>query len=400
MIEVPQVFSRWRMRIVAGLGIAMILVACVLLVARFWPIGPDYYFTFHRTAEKWLNGETRLYDDNPTTEVPGNPDIGFFNAPWTLIILVPLALLPLDVGQAILTVGSIMGILLCIRALQQTKPVPLNAIVLALANLHTVDTLLRGQIDVLPLIGVVVGWWAVQSKRPLLLSLALALIAIKPLNVALPALILLVAVREWSFMEKLKVVSLPVILFGLSELIFGLDWPLRYLAYGKFVPANDYLSTSIWRGATQIGFPVWPIAICAVIAVATLLFIAWRTGLSQWMLAIALVTNALFSTYIHGNHYILLIPALVVVARRDWRLALLAYAATFTPLLRLSLGFEAARIDVVYPLLLFLILWGIKLAVASTAASRSAGGNWWAALLSTLTIESQSERNHWAQPMD
>src|SRR5258708_39357726 len=116
--------------------------------------------------------------------------------------------------------------------------------------------------DVVRLIGVVLGWWAVQSKRPLLLSLAFALIAIKPLNVALPALALLVAVREWSLMEKLKVVSLPVILFGLSEFFFGLDWPLRYLDYGKFVPANDYLSTSIWRRAAQIGFPAWPIAIC------------------------------------------------------------------------------------------------------------------------------------------
>src|SRR5260221_11293644 len=103
MIEVPQEFNRWGMRIVSGLAIATLLVACVLVVARFWPIGPDYYFTFHRTAEKWLNGETRLYYDNQTTEVHVNHDIGFFNAPWTLVILVSLAFLQLVVLQAILT---------------------------------------------------------------------------------------------------------------------------------------------------------------------------------------------------------------------------------------------------------------------------------------------------------
>jgi Glycosyltransferase family 87 len=397
MIELRNVIPRrrrWRWQVGTGFVIAGIIAASVFLVAQFWPIGPDYYFTYYRTAEKWLNGETRLYDGNPTTEIPGNPDIGFFNAPWTLGLLVPLALLPLQLGEALLNVGSVLGMVLCIRALAQTKPVPLFAIVLALANLHTLDTLLRGQIDVLPLIGVVIGWWAVQSRRPLVLSLGFALIGTKPLNVALPALILLLAIREWRLADKLKAFSVPLILFGLSELIFGLDWPVRYLAYGRYLPPNDYLSTSIWRGAAQIGFPALPIAVGAGIAVVALLILAWRVGINQWLVAVALATNALFSTYIHGNHYILLIPALVVVARRDWRLAMLAYAATFTPLLRLLWGFEAARIDVVYPLILFLALWGLKLTAARVAA-QSPGRSWRAALLSILAAESVDERRHW-----
>jgi hypothetical protein len=348
-------------RMVRWIVIAAIALSSIVVVANVWPIGPDYFFTFHRTAEKWLNGETRLYDDNPTIEVPGNPDIGFFNAPWTLIVLVPLALLPLQLGQAILTVGSVAGIILCWRALSQTKPIPIYALILVLANLHTFDMLLRGGIDVIPLMGVVLGWWAVQSRRPILLSLAFAMITVKPLNAVLPSLVLLMSIRQWTWAEKLRTFCVPIILIVASAFVFGLDWPLRYLRYSQFVPPNDYLSTAIWRGLAQIGLPAWPVAVLAVCAAAMILVLAWRAALSQWVLAVALATNLAFATYVHGNHYVLLIPALIWVARKDWRLAVLAYLVTWTPLLRSAYGFSVAPIDVIYPLLLLISLWGLKL---------------------------------------
>src|SRR5260221_11830126 len=201
MIAPLQQLNRWRWQIVGGLVIAAALVVCILFLAHVWPIGPDYYFTFQRTAQMWLHGETRLYDSATLDSSYSN---GFFNAPWTLILLVPLSLLPLQIGEAVLNVGSLVGILLCIRALALTKPIPVYAIALAMANLHSFDVLLRGEIDVVPLLGVVLGWWAVQTRRPLALSLALALMAVKPVNVVLPALVLLLAIRDWRLADKLK----------------------------------------------------------------------------------------------------------------------------------------------------------------------------------------------------
>ena len=62
--------------------------------------------------------------------------------------------------------------------------------------------------------------------------------------------------------------------------------------------------------------------------------------------------------------------------------------------LRLFWGFEAARIDVVYPLILFLALWGLKLTAARVAAHSPARSRR-AALLSILAAESVDERRHW-----
>src|SRR5258708_6529244 len=298
--------SRWPL---IGLSLALI-VGCVILMSNIWPVGPDYYFTFNRNALNWLQGKSHLYDDNPFEDVPGDRDIGFFYAPWLLTILVPLALLPINVGQAILTVSSILGIMLCLRLLQGSRSMPFWVLALALANLHTFDVLIRGQVDVFVLVGCVLGWWAFQKRRPWLLSLAFALIAIKPISAVLPALALLLAILRWPLIDKLKAISLPIALVVLSGFIFGFDWPLRYLIYVRtYLPPNDYLSTSLWRALNQIGLSSWLLVPLAVIAVIALVVVTLRVGMNQWILAISLSTNLLFAVYVHYNHYVLLLPS-------------------------------------------------------------------------------------------
>lgn len=58
----------------------------------------------------------------------------------------------------------------------------------------------------------------------------------------------------------------------------------------------------------------------------------------------------------------LLLPAFLYVAVHNKWLATLAYLTTFTPLLRLPLGFDAALIDILYPAVLLTASWyiGIK----------------------------------------
>ena len=87
-------------------------------------------------------------------------------------------------------------------------------------------------------------------------------------------------------------------------------------------------------------------------------------------LALALAINFVFSPYVLGYHFIILLPALVYIARADTRLALAAYLCTWTPLARQWAGFEIAWIDAGYPLVLMLATW-IVLLRAYPAAARS-----------------------------
>lgn len=336
---------RWALWLLAG----VIIFVLVVIFANVWPIGADYYYTFQPVAERWLRGETRLYDDNSQ---------GFFNPPWTLVVLVPLSVLPLQWGEAILNVASLVGILASIYLLRGAKATPAFAVALAVGNLHTFDVLIRGQLDVLVLLGVALGWWAIHKHIPLLLSLSLLLMAVKPPNVILVTFLFLLAIRKWSLSDQAKAFSLPVLFLLASGFVIGFDWPLRYVnSYTGYYNQYTHLTITLWRGATQLGFPLWPLALLGIVALLGFLVLLARVGLNEWTLGIALATNLTFTLYAIGNHYVLLIPAFILVAREDWRLALLAYVTTWTPFLRLVYGYAASPIDVVYPVVLLAASW-------------------------------------------
>lgn len=177
-----------------------VFVGLVVVMARVWPIGPDYYFTFRPAAEKFLQGETRLYDQET---------LGFFNAPWLLLYFIPVTQLSLRAGQALLTVSTLAMLLAAPGLLREERAFPFYASVTALLNLHTFDLLIRGQVDGFSLLGVALGWWAIRQHRPWALSLAFWLMAIKPINIALVAVIYLIAVRHWSPGEQMRAVACP-----------------------------------------------------------------------------------------------------------------------------------------------------------------------------------------------
>jgi hypothetical protein len=280
-----------------------------------------------------------------------------------LVVLAPLAVLPLQWGEAILNVASLVGILASIHLLRGDKTTPAFAVALALVNLHTFDVLIRGQLDVLVLLGVALGWWAIHNHRPVLLSLAFCLIVVKPQNVVLVSLLYLLSIREWRLSDQIKAFSLPVLLTVASAFVSGVDWPLRYLlSYMGYYEDYNFetynpLAITIWRGADLVGIQAWPFVVLAIVALLGLFVLVRRVGLNEWTLSIALATNLTFTLYAIGNHYVLLIPAFMFVAREDWKLALLAYFATWTPLLRLVYGYSASPIDIVYPVVLLVASW-------------------------------------------
>ncbi|GIV80701.1 MAG: hypothetical protein KatS3mg051_0055 [Anaerolineae bacterium] len=178
--------------------IGAVFAGLVVVMARVWPIGPDYYFTFRPAAEKFLQGETRLYDQET---------LGFFNAPWLLLYFIPVTQLSLRAGQALLTVSTLAMLLAAPGLLREERAFPVYAFVFALLNLHTFDLLIRGQVDGFSLLGIAVGWWAIQQHRPWALSLAFWLMAIKPINVALCAALYLIVIRSWPRSDQIKALA-------------------------------------------------------------------------------------------------------------------------------------------------------------------------------------------------
>ena len=331
----------------------VVLCTIFFVMARYWPPGPDYYFTFRPVTKSFFSGETQLYDSNST---------GYFNAPWGILLIAPTLLLPPNYGQAVMTITTLVGLLFSIHAInsiQGERRISILALVLAITNLHTFDLLIRGNIDGFILIGLALGWISVKQRKPFLLGIGLWLLSVKPPNIILAAIVMIWYTREWSRKDKLISIAPVCLTFLLSLYFFAPDWPIRYLRFIVLNPQLNYLQTSLWRAFDFFGLNL-QISFWITLAafVTFILIIVWsNSAQGNRLLSLAITTNLAFSAYSLGSHFVLLAPVYVLITSHNrWFLA--SWLLTLTPLLRLVWGFEVAWIDLAYP---FTLMIGILL---------------------------------------
>ena len=347
--------SRFRWLFSPRLGLAVAIVAALVIVmARSWPLGPDYYYTYFSATQAWLRGATRLYDHGFHN---------FYNAPWTLVLLVPLVWLPLPWGGAVLNVLSLVALAFAAHPFRKEGQISVLFVVLAVANLHTFDLLIRGQVDALGLAGVAIGWIAFRREQPWLMSTGFWLMSLKPNNLLLAGVLFLIAMRRWPLLDWIRALSLPVVSLGISFALFGLDWPVRYVKNFSIPCEPCYASewiVTLWRAAGALHIPAMLVVFLCALALLAFAYAVWKVGLTWTTLSLALATNLAVTPYGLGYHYVLLIPAFLFVASRSRPLAVVAYALTWTPLLRLRWGFAVTWVDFGYLLVLLMGVWWVS----------------------------------------
>jgi hypothetical protein len=327
--------------IVIGLGIF------VFLAERYFPLGADYFYHFRPLAEQWRDGYWHIYDGVRAR---------LLYPPWSLFVIAPLGWFPLNTAKALLLLASILATIAALRLLYHPGKIPVLILIMALTHLHTFDMYVRGQFDSVVLLGIALSFWAFHRKQLLWFSLALCLATVKPpMGWALTLIVFMIGIWSWSPREKLLVISFPIVCLVVSFIAFGVDFPLQFL--NNIQPPLDYLSISLWRFANANGIPLFVLFPPLIIACFFCLRLALREGVTLRVIAIALATNFVFTPYANGDHYVNLLPAFVYVASRNWKIATLIYILTWTPLLRLPLGYDATILDIFYPVALMLASW-------------------------------------------
>ena len=87
-------------------GAIIITFAALMLLLNAFPDLPDFH-VYHALARKWITGEALLYDSGGRN---------FFNAPWIMVILAPLALLPEKTAAAIWVAATLILIVAALHA--------------------------------------------------------------------------------------------------------------------------------------------------------------------------------------------------------------------------------------------------------------------------------------------
>jgi hypothetical protein len=165
------------------------------LLSAYLPPAVDFHGAFRPAALELLHGRS-----------PYNAE-GFFNPPWTAILLIPFAILPENVGRAVMVIAALAVYAYVAHKLGASK-LTIGLLLLSPPALHGI---LNGTLDWLTVLGIVLPPW-----------LGLFFLAIKPQVGMIVVLYLFAA--EWRKGGILRVLKtfLPVgVASVLSVVIFG-----------------------------------------------------------------------------------------------------------------------------------------------------------------------------------
>jgi len=314
----------------------LVFVTVWILLASTDIVSTDHHYVFRRTWQRVYANTKSLY--GPATQ-------GYYMMHWSVILGITLTLPPVW-GQALintLALGGIPFAMYILRGRMRWWDI------LILGNMTTVLAMWWGNVDGLLCLGVGLGWWALQRRKPLTLGLALWILSIKPINVILPAVVLLWGVRKWSRREIALVVG-PAIFTTLASFpIFGWDWPSRYVqAMRDFPPPVEAQQLALWHllGASE--------SIALLLGAGGTSWVVYRLvtsgALNGATMVLALVLNLVFSPYVLRNHYVLLAPVLALLIEHN-RAFLVLCVLPWTPLGRVMLdwqGWARHGVDAIY----------------------------------------------------
>jgi hypothetical protein len=172
---------------------------------------------------------------NTGSPYEASPQTPYSGAPWGLLPLIPLALLPENVGRAVLLLLSIVAFAFAAQHLGATR-ITLVAFLLSPPVLHC---LLNANLDWMPILGFVLP--------P---QLGLFLIAVKPQMGSIVALYWFVeAWRNKGWREVIRIFGPVMVALGLSFFIYGF-WPLNAL---QVFDDSRAWNASLWPMSIPVG---------------------------------------------------------------------------------------------------------------------------------------------------
>jgi len=228
----------------------------------------------------------------------------FFLMPWGLLLYLPLTLLPVVYAQAALGVGGILCWLRGMRLLWRDTP----GWCIMLAFLPAMSILLVGNYDIILAGALALTWWAIRSGKSVIAASGLWLLSIKPINVIVPAFVLLHALWQRPWRERLIVVG-PVMLSLVASLVVDWRWPILYLeqaAISQPYQVTQQYQFGMWQILGMLGWLLnrhWLVALPVLLLVGSIFL--WVKP-SQLVLAVGTAMGLLLSPYVMGKHLFLL----------------------------------------------------------------------------------------------
>ncbi|MBI3244775.1 MAG: DUF2029 domain-containing protein [Chloroflexi bacterium] len=252
-----------HLELIVYLGIS---IAMLVMLPNIPDHERDWEKNYVAPALTWLGGVHEPWKLHPT----------FFNPPFVLLLVTPLALLGNPASYIVFTALMLTSLYASARMLGGSP-------IWLVLSYPGIWMLAFGQLEPLVVLGIAFGWYAIRSKQYIWLTLAYVLLAIKPQIGLVPALLYFVWTPDWK--TRLRTSWLTALVIGWTFINWGL-WPMEFLP--RIATQDNGLSITV-------GVSLWPI----IGPFALALFIPALSGRidRRLRLLILLAANALASPY-------------------------------------------------------------------------------------------------------
>ena len=296
------------------IGAVAVFIGLLRLVTFYIPLASDWELCFAPMTRGWIEGRQILPGE---ANWDGKPF--FWNPPWLLWLILPLATWPVWLGWGLVVVATLMVMIWATKGYKKRWLVFTSPLIIGF--------IVNGQVEFIPMLGIALGWLA--KDRPHLLGVALVLMATKPQACFLVAIWLLLHHRQ-----RARALLIPVAVFCISMLVHGWDWPLRWLIGREPLYALPvFHDASTWRTAGN-----WMIPVALVLMSWTL-----RLRRTRFHLGAVVAANALIAPYMSSPSLVQVLTFSLLPLGTGWALA--GWVASLTVFLRPWFGQAAWRVD-------------------------------------------------------
>ncbi|TFH35433.1 MAG: DUF2029 domain-containing protein [Anaerolineales bacterium] len=226
---------------------------------------------------------------------------GLRNPPWSLIPVFPLGLLSFRSSWAILTLATI-GIEVIAVPRELTKRVYLLVTIFLVTSYPSLRTIADGNVEVLPIAGVLLTLFGYRTRRPWLMAIGLLVASAKPQETWLLIVILaLFVLRTWPLKRILPAALGISVVLAVSMILIGREWIDALIgieARGSIMDMSLLSSLARLRLPPIVIWGIWITIFCIT------LYVTFATGsfVDHRKAGLLITASLLLAPYAAGNN--------------------------------------------------------------------------------------------------
>lgn len=149
---------------------------------------------------------------------------GIRNPPWSLIPLLPLGLLTFRSSWGVLVLATLMTEIASVPG-EIRKGLRIPITILLAISYFSLRNIADGNLELMPIIGILILIYAYRAKNPWLLALGFLLASAKPQTTwLLVAVIAFYVVRTWNRNQILRTLGVIILVVTITMVLFGKNW--------------------------------------------------------------------------------------------------------------------------------------------------------------------------------